>query len=258
MKNKSYIQSILTILFLSISTMLYADSATDPEAQAIVEAGFNYYRGNASESTVEMVIHRPTWERSMTIQGWTKGTDRSLMRITAPAKDKGNGTLKKGRDMWTYNPKINRTIKLPPSLMSQSWMGSDFSNNDISKSDSILKDYDHTLNGITTHEGHKVHIIKSIPKPDAPVVWGMQIMHIRDDHIIILQEFYDEDLKPVKRMTGEQIQMLGGRMFPKRWKMQEHDKKNQYTLLYYHKLNFLDDLPDRYFSLNQLKTRKRR
>ncbi len=228
------------------------------DARAIIEAGFQHYRGNASEATFEMVIHRPNWERRMQMNAWTKGTDRSLVRITAPAKDKNNGTLKRGREMWTFNPKVNRVIKLPPSLMSQSWLGSDFSNNDISKSDSILNDYEHTFIGTTTHEGHTVHIIESIPKPDAPVVWGKQILHIRDDHVLILQEFYDEDLLPVKRMTGTQIQMLGGRMFPKVWKMQENDKSDQYTLLRYHKLSFLDDLPDRYFTLNQLKTRQRR
>lgn len=228
------------------------------DARSIIEAGFDHYRGKASEATFEMVIHRPNWERVMKLHAWTKGTDRSLVRITAPAKDKDNGTLMRGREMWTFNPKVNRVIKLPPSLMAQSWLGSDFSNNDISKTDSILRDYDHELAGTTTHEGHDVAIIKAIPKPDAPVVWGMQILHIRDDDVLILQEFYDEDLLPVKRMTGEQIQMLGGRMFPKVWKMQEHDEPDQYTLIRYHRLVFKDDLPDHFFTLNRLKTRQRR
>jgi outer membrane lipoprotein-sorting protein len=227
-------------------------------AQEIIEAGFDHYRGKASKATFEMVIHRPNWERRLQMDAWTKGTDRSLVRISAPAKDKDNGTLKRGRDMWTFNPKVNRVIKLPPSIMSQSWLGSDFSNNDISKSDSILTDYRHTLAGTTTHEGRKVNIIESIPYPDAPVVWGKQVLHIRDDNILILQEFYDEDLEPVKRMIGEEIQMIGGRLFPKVWKMQEHDKADQHTLLNYHKLTFLDDLPDRYFTLNQLKSKQRR
>ena len=227
-------------------------------AQEIIEAGFNHYRGKASKATFEMVIHRPNWERRMQMDAWTKGTDRSLVRITSPAKDKDNGTLKRGRDMWTFNPKVNRVIMLPPSLMAQSWLGSDFSNNDISKSDSILTDYRHSLAGATTHEGHKVYIIESIPHPDAPVVWGKQVLHIRDDNVLILQEFYDEDLQSVKRMTGEEIQMMGGRMFPKVWKMQENDKPDQYTLLRYHQLSFLEDLPDKHFTLNQLKTRQRR
>jgi outer membrane lipoprotein-sorting protein len=228
------------------------------DARAIIEAGFQHYRGNASKATFEMVIHRPNWERRMEMTAWTKGTDRSLVRITAPAKDKDNGTLKRGREMWTFNPKVNRVIKLPPSLMAQSWLGSDFSNNDISKSDSILNDYQHALSGTTSHQGRKVYIIESIPKPDAPVVWGKQILHIRDDNILLSQEFFDEDLLPVKRLTGTQIQMLGGRLFPKVWKMQENDKSDQYTVLKYHKLAFMDHLPDHHFSLSRLKTRQRR
>jgi outer membrane lipoprotein-sorting protein len=223
------------------------------EAQEIVQSAFDHYRGKASEATVEMVIHRPDWERGMQMEVWTQGAGDSLIHITAPAKDRDNGTLKKGRDMWTYNPKVNRTIKLPPALMAQSWMGSDFSNNDLAKSDSLINDYVHTLSSTAAVDGHQVFIIKSMPKPAAPVVWGMQVLHIRDDHVILSQEFYDEDLKPVKRMTGEQIQMLGGRMFPKVWRMQESDKEDQYTLLRYHELQFLDHLPDGYFTLNRLK-----
>ena len=223
------------------------------DAQAMVQAAFDHYRGKASEAAVEMVIHRPDWERVMQMDVWTRGTGDSLIHITAPAKDRDNGTLKKGRDMWTYNPKVNRTIKLPPALMAQSWMGSDFSNNDLAKSDSLINDYAHTLSGTDTHDGHRVYIIKSIPKPEAPVVWGMQVLHIRDDNVILSQEFYDEDLKPVKRMTGEQIQMLGGRMFPKVWRMNESDKQNQYSLLRYLKLQFLDHLPEDVFTLNRLK-----
>jgi outer membrane lipoprotein-sorting protein len=232
--------------------------AADPDAAAIVKACFNHYRGKASKATIEMVIHRPTWERSMQMQGWTKGTDLSLIHITAPAKDKDNGTLKKGHDMWTYNPKINRIIKLPPSLMSQSWLGSDFSNNDLSKSDAIINDYTHSLTGTETHQGHRVYVIKSMPKPEAPVVWGMQIIKVRDDHVMLYQEFFDEELQPVKRMTTDGIQMMGGRMFPKIWKMQEVGTHDQYTLLRYHQLSFLDDLPDQLFTTNQLKVRQRR
>jgi len=204
-----------------------------------------------------MVIHRPAWERAMRMVAWTKGTDKSLIRITAPAKDEGNGTLKNGSEMWTYNPKVNRVIRLPPALMSQSWMGSDFSNNDLAKSDSILNDYNHSLMGIETHEGHTVYVIKSMPKPEAPVVWGMQVLKVRDDDVLIFQEYFDEELVSVKRMTASDIQMMGGRMFPKIWQMQETDTQNQYTLLRYHFLSFLDDLPDRRFTTNALKTRRR-
>jgi outer membrane lipoprotein-sorting protein len=233
-----------------------ADEAPDPAV--LIKASFDHYRGKASKADVEMVIHRPSWERSMRMVGWTKGQDKSLIRITAPAKDEGNGTLKNGIEMWTYNPKVNRVIKLPPAMMSQSWLGSDFSNNDLAKSDSILNDYTHSLMGSESRDDHTVYVIKSMPKPAAPVVWGMQVSKVRDDHVLLEQEFFDEDLVSVKRMSAHEIQMMGGRMFPKIWKMQETDKTDQYTLLRYHSIAFLDDLPERQFTINTLKTGSRR
>ncbi len=247
-----------TLIMVCLGVALAIPAARAQEPRELVRAAFDHYRGKASRATIEMVIHRPSWERSMTMDGWTKGTSKSLIRITAPAKDQGNGTLKDGRDMWTYNPKVNRVIKLPPALMSQSWMGSDFSNNDLSKTDSILNEYTHTLVATETAEGHTVYVIKSMPNPGAPVVWGMQMLKIRDDHVLLSQEFFDEDLQPVKKLTASDIQMLGGRMFPKIWKMQEHGADDQYTLLRYERLAFLDDLPERLFTLQELKTNRPR
>ena len=247
-------------LFLWLSLFLFIGPDANVEAQdaqALVENSFNYMRGKTSISTVDMTIHRPDWERVVTIKAWTKGEKDSIFIIIAPAKDKGNGTLKKGREMWMYNPKVNRTIKLPPSMMSQAWMGSDFSNDDLSKTDSLINDYVHTIIGSETHEGKKVYLIKSIPKPEAPVVWGMQKFKIREDNIFLRQEFYDEDFKLVKTLTTLEIQMLAGKLFPRVWKMQKADMTDEYTLLAYKELKFDQDLPDRLFTLSSLKTKKR-
>ena len=127
---------ISLVAFVWVSTSSPTPLALN--ANQLVEDSFNYVRGKASVSTVMMTIHRPDWQRKMTIRAWTRGQKESLFYIDAPPKDHGNGTLKKGREMWIYNPKVNRVIKVPPSMMSQSWMGSDFSNNDLSKSDSLL------------------------------------------------------------------------------------------------------------------------
>jgi outer membrane lipoprotein-sorting protein len=160
---------------------LPALAAETLNAAVLVENSFKYMRGNASIATVIMTIHRPDWERKMTIKAWTRGKVDSLFYIQFPPKDRGNGTLKKSREMWLYNPKINRVIKVPPSMMSQSWMGSDFSNNDLAKSDSFVNDYTHSLVDTEIHEGKNVYVIKSMPKPDAPVIWGMQVLKIRQD-----------------------------------------------------------------------------
>lgn len=257
------------ILLLAITAPAWAETpapqaetadvaqADAPDAQAIVDACFRHMRGKASISTVDMTIHRPDWERTMTIDAWTKGESESIFLITAPPKDSGNGTLKKGREMWIYNPKVNRVIKLPPSMMSQSWMGSDLSNNDIAKSDSLITDYEHTIEDSEVVDGHTIYTVKSMPKPAAPVVWGMLRLKIRDDGIMLSEEFFDEDLESVKIMTTLEIRMVGDRLYPMLWRMRNSDTEDRYTELDYKELEFLDDLPDDLFSLTNLRTQRR-
>ena len=227
------------------------------DAQALVEASFHYYRGKTSVSRVDMTIHRPEWERTFTIQAWTQGEDKSLFRILAPPKDRGNGTLKKGREMWMYNPKINRVIKVPPSMMSQAWMGSDFSNNDLAKSDSLIRDYDHRILGTETREGMTIYRIESTPKPRAPVVWGKQTLCIREDHIFLEEVFYDEDMQPVKAMKASDIRMLGGKLFPATWTMQKADAPEEYTRLDYLEVAFDVPISEDTFSLSNLRSPER-
>jgi len=222
-------------------------------AQTIVQNAFDYWRGRASVSTAIMTIHRPDWERSMTIKAWTRGESDSLFVITAPAKDKGNSTLKVGKGMWIYNPKVNRVIKLPPSMMSQAWQGSDFSNNDLAKTDSLIKDYVHTLEKTDMDQGQKVYTIKSMPKPDAPVIWGMIVLKIREDYILLSEAFFDEDQKPVKIMTAWDIRMTGERLFPMKWKMRKSNENQAYTLLEYEVLEFKKSLSSRIFTQTHLK-----
>jgi outer membrane lipoprotein-sorting protein len=232
-------------------------AAENIDANTLVENSFRYMRGTASISTVIMTVHRPNWERKMTIKAWTRGKKESLFYILSPPKDYGNGTLKKSREMWMYNPKVNRVIKVPPSMMSQSWMGSDFSNNDLAKSDSFVNDYIHSVVGTENHDGKKVYVIKSMPKPEAPVIWGMQMLKIREDLIWLSQEFFDEDLESVKIMTTLEIQSMGGKLYPKVWRMRETDKKNRYTQLTYTSLTFKPDLPDSLFTLTSLRKARR-
>lgn len=243
-------------ILLAFLTVISSTATLAMTAAEIVDHSFNYMRGDASVATLAMTIHRIGWQREMIMDAWTLGETDSLIRIQSPAKDKGNGTLKKGSQMWTYNPKVNRTIKLPPSMMSQSWMGSDFSNNDLVKSDSLLHDYTHTLKETIEMDGHIVYLIESMPKPDAPVVWGMQHLRIRDDFILLAQEFFDEDLASVKTMTCHDIRQMAGRLFPVRWRMQKTDVANEYTEMIYRHLAFKDTLAPSLFTLSSLKTRR--
>ena len=250
-------RTIASIILTLLLILMLTAPCPALDADEIVRYGFDYWRGKASVGTVQMLIHHEDWERRMTIKAWTRGQKDSLFYIAAPPKDYGNGTLKKGREMWIFNPKVNRVVKVPPSMMSQSWMGSDFSNNDLAKSDSLLLDYDHSIIGTETHEGKKVYIIQSMPKPNAPVVWGMQRLKIREDRIWLSEEFFDEDLQPVKIMSAMEIQMLGGKLFPKVWRMRKVDETDRYTQLTYESLEFKSSLPDRLFTLSNLKQSKR-
>ena len=251
-KNRLALGLIIVAIFL-----LPQPSAVAIDAGQLVEDSFNYVRGKASVSTVVMTIHRPDWQREMTIKAWTRGQKDSLFYIEAPPKDHGNGTLKKGREMWMFNPKVNRVIKLPPSMMSTAWMGSDFSNNDLAKTDSLLTDYTHSVIATESHAAKKVYVIKSMPKPDAPVIWGMQKLKVREDLIWLSQEFFDEDLQPVKAMTTLEIMMLGGKLYPKVWRMQKVDEKGKYTQLRYTFLEFKTNLPNSVFTLANLRRPKR-
>ena len=128
--------------------------------------------GRSNYAEMKMEIVRPDWKREVTIKAWSESDVNSLIYITAPARDKGIGFLKKGREIWNWQPKIDRAIKLPPSMMSQSWMGSDLSNDDLVQQSSIIDDFTHKLVGTETIEGRSCYVIELKAKPDAPTVWG--------------------------------------------------------------------------------------
>jgi hypothetical protein len=155
--------------------------------------------------------------------------------------------------MWTYNPKINRIIKLPPSMMSQSWMGSDFSNNDLAKADAIIRDYTHSRIGTETRDGRTVTIIESIPHEDAPVVWGRQILKIRDDLVFLEEAFYDEEGQLVKTLYFEDIEEISGKLYPRTMRMVPADKPGHHTTVTYLELAFPDSLPESLFTRSSLR-----
>ena len=258
---KKYWLILSLILFLLPAAGLAQDTdirksdTQEPDARAVIAKAWDYMRGRTSVSLVRMTVHRESWERVSVIKAWTRGRETSIFQIVSPKKDRGNGTLKLGRDMWTYNPKVNRVVRIPPSMMSQSWMGSDFSNNDLSKADSILQDYTHRIVETNMAGGFKVYRIEALPKPDAPVIWGKQTLMIREDGVLLEEAFYDEDMEAVKIMTTDDIREIGGRPFPARWVMRAMDaeSKEDYTLLEYESLAFDLPLKDGLFTVNALR-----
>ena len=184
----------------------------------------------------------------MTVKSWTKGNDWVMILVTAPVKDKGVAYLKRKKEVWNWIPSIERNIKLPPSMMSQSWMGTDFTNDDLVKEASIVEDYNHTIIGDTTIEGRICFKIKMLPKPAAAVVWGKLLMCIdKKDYLMLLVEYFDEDGRLINTMHAGDVKMLGGKLLPARMEIIPADKKGNKTVLVYNNLLFDKPIDDGFF-----------
>jgi outer membrane lipoprotein-sorting protein len=227
-------------------------AACAPSADAILARAFANYRAQSSQSTVAMTVHRPAWERHLQMTAWTRGEDDALVRFTAPAKDAGNATLKLGRDTWVFNPKLEQVIKLPASMMSQAWMGSDFSYDDLAKSEDIITQYAHSLAGAQQIAGHTVWTIEATPKPGAPVVWGKVELQIRDDDVVTQETFFDQDMKPARRMQTEKIGVLAGRPYPIVMTMHPLDAPGDWTRIETSQARFNVGVPAYLFTLSNL------
>ncbi|MCG6962064.1 MAG: outer membrane lipoprotein-sorting protein [Acidobacteria bacterium] len=239
-------------LILAAFGALKATAAADDPA-TIVKGAIDYWRDVTSYTVVEMTVHRPDWERASLMRAWTRGEKDSLVRFVKPARDAGSATLKVGDDMWIFSPKLNRVIKLPFSMMAQSWMGSDFSYNDLAKSDQIIHNFTHRLVKTDKQDGHAVYVIESTPLPNAPVIWGKERLRIRDDHLLLEETFFDQDGKPVKRLSAVKIGRLGGKVYVTSMRMEKLDEADHWTEITYRKASFGLSLPDAVFTLSNLR-----
>ncbi len=241
---------LFSILLLLLPTLAGAE---DRDATQIVRDAIDHWRGLTSYTEMTMIIHRPDWERSMTMQAWTKGDDHSLVRVMEPKKDRGNGTLTDKNSMWTFSPKINRVIKVPSSMMGQSWMGSDFSNKDISRVDDIIYQYDHTVLSTTVDDEVTIYEIESIPHEEAAVVWGREVLRIRDDHVVLEHSFYDQDGELVKSLQSLEIAEMGGRTIATRQRMSKTDEPDEWTEIVVNEVEYELELKDSVFTLSNLR-----
>ena len=243
---------LIVLLFFCVAAAQQPTNA-DVDATHIVRAAINHWRGISSYTEMSMVIHRPDWERSMTMRAWTKGEDQSLVRVIDPAKDRGNGTLTDHDSMWTFSPKVNRVIKVPSSMMGQSWMGSDFSNKDVAKAADIIDQYDHSLLSVGDNDGITVYEIQSIPHEDAAVVWGREVMRIRDDKVVVDHRFYDQDGELVKILESMEIGEMGGRTIAIRQRMHKVEAPQEWTEIQVNSVEYEIDIPDSTFTLSSLR-----
>jgi len=245
---------IVATIMLILPFGFTVSQASAQDAKEIVQKADQKVRGETSKADMTMKIERPTWSRTVDMKAWSKGTEYSMILITDPARDKGTAFLKRKNEIWNWVPSISRVVKLPPSMMMQSWMGSDFTNDDLVKESSMVNDYTHSLDGDSTIAGYDCYKIKMIPKPDAAVVWGKVLMWIsKKEYMELRVEFYDEDGNLVNTMTTSDIKELGGRELPARLEMTPADKPGNKTILIYHSLTFNKPIPLNFFSTQNMK-----
>jgi len=241
-------------IYFILLIFLFPAKAQTQTAEEIVRKMDATMRGNTLQAEMTIKTSRPTWTRSMGVKTWMKGQDYAIILITSPVKDKDISFLKRKKEVWNWIPTLERSIKLPPSMMSQSWMGTDFTNDDLVKESSLIDDYEHSLLGDTVIRGMNCYIIQMIPKPEAAVVWGKLKLYVDQKYFVeVYARFYDEDQELINIMNSYDIKMMGGRMIPTRVEMIPMDKKNQKTEIIYTNLIFDKPIADTFFTIQQLK-----
>ena len=239
----------MTFLLSILITQLTAQNATD-----IVNKADQKMRGESSIVEITMKIIKPDWDREISIKTWNKGTKFALILLTAPARDKGSVFLKRDKEVWNWLPSIERVVKIPPSMMMQSWMGSDFTNDDLVKQSSIVVDYDHKIVGDSIIAGKDCYKILFTPKPDAPVVWGKIYSWIaKDDPMQLRVEYYDEDDYLVNILQMSDIKEMGGREIPTRMEMIPVEKEGNKTIMIYNNISFNQKIEESFFSQQNMK-----
>ncbi len=219
----------------------------------IIDRVEQLYRGESSRGTTTMEIVTENWDREITMEVWSLGNDYSLVRIQAPAREAGTATLKADQDIYNYLPKVDRTIKIPASMMGGSWMGSNFTNDDLVQESRLINDYDIELSFDGDRDGVLVWEFALVPKPEAAVVWGRIEYRVRQaDYIPLAVSYYDEDGELARSMEFSDFANMGGRLLPRLMMMRSADKPGEYTSMRYEDLQFDVGIDESFFSLRAL------
>jgi outer membrane lipoprotein-sorting protein len=245
---------LLIMLGFSVYSLsaLYSQSLTATE---IIRKADDKFNGEKSSMMVmAMTIIRPSWQRTVEFKNWSLGKEYALTLVTAPAKDAGQTFLKRGSEMWNWNPSINRLIKLPPSMMSQGWMGSDYTNDDLLKESSVVNDYTHEITGEETVGDRECYMIKMVAKESSAVIWGHQIRWIDKKEFLLLKaELYDEDGALVRTETGSEIKTMDGRLIQTKIELVPSEEPGNRTIVVIKEIKFNIPLQESYFSQQNMK-----
>ncbi len=245
---------ILSINIFITGFFLFTAIGHSQDAKEIIKKSDELIKSKSSYAEVTMTVIKTDWSRTIAMKNWSLEPDYALIYITEPARDKGSVTLKRKKEVWNWIPAAQKVIKIPPSMMLQSWMGSDFTNDDLVKESSIVNDYTHTFLGEEKFAGYNCYKIESIPKPDAGVVWGKLLIWVaKNEYFQLKMEFFDEDDFIVKTYIGDDIKKMGGRTIPTYWEMIPMDKPGEKTVFIYNKIEFNYDVNEAFFSERNMK-----
>jgi outer membrane lipoprotein-sorting protein len=241
------------ILILSF-VLLHILNAHARDPREIISRMDKNMRGDAFYSEMTMETVRPRYTREIGLKSWNLGNDFSLIYVTAPARDQGTAFLKRGNEIWNYVPNIDRTVKMPPSMMSQSWMGSDFSNDDLVRGVSTVEDYSHKLLRSESADGHECYVIELIPHPETPVVYEKVIYWVSKQHYLPIRvKNYDEHEELASTIHFREIKKMGGKLIPSIMEMVPADKPGHRTILTTHKADYNISLNQNFFSQQNLR-----
>ena len=235
-------------------TVTAAAPAPAVDATAIVDRVDRLLRGDSSEGEMSMSVVTRRWTRTLSMTVWSEGTEKALVKVTAPPKEAGTATLKAGNEIWNYLPKIDRTIRVPTSMMMASWMGSHFTNDDLVKESRLIRDYDITTDFSGVRESVEVWQFVLTPRPAAAVVWGRVVLEVRQaDLMPTWAKYYGDDGGHKRTLTFSDHRIMGGRLVPARMTVTPTDKPDESTVITYRRLAFDVQLPADTFSLAALK-----
>lgn len=245
---------VILLILLALPSFLNLQAAEQEDAAKIVKKMDELYRSSSSFAGMEMEIITPHWQRTLKLDAWSSGMDKTFIRILAPKKERGIATLRLDNEMWNFLPKTNKVMKVPPSMMMGSWMGSDFTNDDLVKEYTFLDDYIFEFTEVE-NPGEKTLYVKCTPKEGLPIIWGHIIIAVKDDsYLPIWQKYYDEKGKLMREILYKNVKKFGSREIPSVMELIPHNKEGNRTIVRYVTAEFNIKIDKDIFSLRNLRS----
>jgi outer membrane lipoprotein-sorting protein len=248
---KSWAAAVIALLCILTGSGI-AFSQSRPSVQEVIDSIDQLYRADSSYAQMEMEITNPNWERTLRLKAWSQGTEKTLIRILEPAKERGTGTLRIGNEMWNYLPKVDKTIRIPPSMMMSSWMGSDFTNDDLVKEFTFSQDYTFQYTEVDNPEDNRLYI-ECIPKQGRPIVWDRVLLAVDAESLLpVSEKFYNEQGQLMRTMNFRDVRTFHDRRIPSVMELVPKDEKGK-TIIRYLEAEFNIDIPADTFTTRNLR-----